>query len=57
METSCLCKAVIVKVSKNWLDGEQHGQVCHCYNCRKVSGTGMYFLYVTESGADPNPHS
>ncbi|EFZ02051.1 hypothetical protein MAA_01633 [Metarhizium robertsii ARSEF 23] len=35
METTCLCKAVTVKVSQNWLDGKQHGQICHCYNCRK----------------------
>ncbi|KAJ5654001.1 hypothetical protein N7490_001004 [Penicillium lividum] len=41
MEANCLCKAVTVKVSYNWLDGKNHGQVCHCYNCRKVSGTAL----------------
>ncbi|KAL5044815.1 Mss4-like protein [Aspergillus fruticulosus] len=41
METTCLCKAITVKVSHNWLDGKQHGHVCHCLNCRKVSGTAL----------------
>lgn len=45
MEGMCLCKAVSVKVTDDKLFTQRRGHVCHCANCRKVSGSGRFFYH------------
>ncbi|KAI4121938.1 MAG: hypothetical protein LQ347_006690 [Umbilicaria vellea] len=41
MESTCLCKAVAVKIDDDELFTRPRGHLCHCLNCRKTSGSAF----------------
>lgn len=41
MESTCLCKAVTVKIDDDELFTKPRGHLCHCLNCRKTSGSAF----------------
>lgn len=39
MEASCNCGAVTVRVLDSDLFTKRRGHICHCYNCKRTSGS------------------
>ncbi|KAF2469174.1 uncharacterized protein BDR25DRAFT_289404 [Lindgomyces ingoldianus] len=48
MSGTCLCKAIAVTISDSALFTTRRGHLCHCSNCRKISGSYVAANFVIE---------
>ena len=49
MTGSCLCRSITVTVTQNDLFTKPNGHICHCMNCRKITGASSAALLMLPS--------
>ena len=51
MTGTCLCKAITITIAQKDLFNKPNGHICHCLNCRQVSGSSAWnvILVPTEN--------
>ncbi len=50
MKGSCLCGSIHVNINDSELFARRRGHICHCANCRKVSGSYASINLIIDEG-------